>query len=176
MPWAEPPDACYNLTNGVTTGQFLQFCRAIGCTDAMITANVYSSGNPQCGKWLTPLDAANWVRHTNINGDFPVKYWELGNEIQALTDTVHYIPKIQAWSQTMKAVDPDHQDRRSSRNPAYSRPGRNHQQRADYRRTANDIDFLIPHPYRIPCLTSRPMRVGAWMLSTLHRPGYNAML
>ncbi len=150
MDWAQPKDACYNLTDGVNTAQFLAFCQAIGCTHAMITANVYANGNPACGQWMTPEDAANWVRQTNISGPFPVRFWELGNEIQAYTDTAHYVPKIQAWSQAMKAVDPTIQIGAVVEAPMLLSQGESINNAPVIAQTADDIDFLIPHPYQDP--------------------------
>lgn len=152
MPWAQPQDACYNLT-GVTTDQFLQFCQAIGCTAAMITANVYYSGNPQCGKQISSQVAADWVRSTNISGTFPVRYWELGNEIVGPLGAAAYIPKVREWSQVMKAVDPQIEIGAEVQPPMLV--GRPHQGEIFVNaplisQTAPSIDFVIPHPYYDP--------------------------
>jgi hypothetical protein len=54
--------------------------------------------------------AANLVREMNINKKYGIKYWELGNEIWAWSDSyIHnttYAKKIKEFSQAMKAVDP----------------------------------------------------------------------
>jgi alpha-L-arabinofuranosidase len=157
----------YHIEEGITTAQFIQFLRDAGIPGAMITANVYKSGNKLWleDNWISPQVAADWVEYTNRTLGFYVKYWELGNEVTAsdefpwagdphdeglqvpgLTRDM-YIQKIQEWSQAMKAVDPTirvgavalETPRGGGVAEWWTLPIL--QDRAD------DIDFLIIHPY-----------------------------
>jgi alpha-L-arabinofuranosidase len=152
---------------GVDTARFIQFLRDAGIPDAVITANVYKSGNklwPE-DNWISSRVAAGWVEYTNRVLGFDVKYWELGNEVTAsdefpwagdphedglqvpgLTRDM-YIRKIREWSRAMKAVDPTirvgavalETPRGGGVAEWWTLPIL--QDRAD------DIDFLIVHPY-----------------------------
>ena len=148
--WAPNPSAQFNITRGVTTDQFLQFCQAVGCTDAMITANVYSRGNPAYGAWITPQVAADWVRHTNVEGNFPVRYWELGNEILAYMSSTQYIAKVHQWSPAMKAVDPAIEIGAAVETPMRLEQGEWINNAPIISQTAEDINFVIPHVYVDP--------------------------
>jgi alpha-N-arabinofuranosidase len=90
------------------TTEFIQFVRAVGA-EPMFTAN-FGSGTAQ--------EAADWVHFTNVEHDWGVKYWEVGNEVYgswetswthdateyALGDATH--DGFNAFCQAMKAVDP----------------------------------------------------------------------
>jgi alpha-L-arabinofuranosidase len=157
----------YHIEEGITTAQFIQFLRDTDIPGAVITANVYKSGNklwPE-DNWISPQVAADWVDYTNHTLGFYVEYWELGNEVSAsdefpwagdpqeqglqvpgLTRDM-YIQKIREWSQAMKAVDPTikigavalEAPRGGGVAEWWTLPIL--QDRAD------DIDFLIIHPY-----------------------------
>ncbi|GAA1773891.1 cellulose binding domain-containing protein [Luedemannella helvata] len=78
---------------------------------AMIIAN-YGGGTPQ--------EAADWVRYANVEKNYGVKYWEIGNEIygnghygSAWENDEHadkspaaYATNVKAYAEAMKAVDP----------------------------------------------------------------------
>lgn len=148
--WAPNPSAQFNITKGVTTDQFLEFCQAVDCSDAMITANVYSRGNPDFGAWITPQVAADWVEHTNVVGDFPVRYWELGNEILAYMPSTQYIDKVHQWSPVMKAVDPAIEIGAVVETPMKLEQGEWINNAPIISQTADEIDFVIPHVYIDP--------------------------
>lgn len=78
---------------------------------AMVIAN-YGGGTPQ--------EAADWVRYANVEKNYGVKYWEIGNEIygnghygSAWENDEHadkspaaYATNVKAYAEAMKAVDP----------------------------------------------------------------------
>ncbi len=85
----------------VDTDQFLEFCRATN-TEAMITVN-FGSG--------TVEDAADWVRHHNVDNDDNVRYWEVGNELYGdwhpfQTSAEDYGKRTREFIIAMKEVDP----------------------------------------------------------------------
>jgi hypothetical protein len=85
----------------VDTDEFLEFCKETG-TEPMITVN-FGKGTPQ--------EAADWVRHVNINKKANVKYWEVGNEIYGSwhpqnTTGPDYGKRTAEFIKAMKAVDP----------------------------------------------------------------------
>nr|CAF22222.1 putative cellulase [uncultured bacterium] len=85
----------------VDTDQFLEFCRATN-TEAMITVN-FGSG--------TVEDAADWVRHHNVENDDNVRYWEVGNELYGdwhpfQTTAEDYGKRTREFIIAMKEVDP----------------------------------------------------------------------
>jgi alpha-L-arabinofuranosidase len=152
---------------GVDTDQFIQFLRDTDIPGAVITANVYKSGNklwPE-DNWISPQVAADWVDYTNHTLGFYVEYWELGNEVSASDEFPWagdpqeqglqvpgltcgmYIQKIQEWSQAMKAVDP------TIKIGAVALEAPRGGGVAEWwtlpilHDRADDIDFLIVHPY-----------------------------
>jgi alpha-L-arabinofuranosidase len=149
----------YNM-DGVNTDRFIQFLRKAQIPGAMITANVYKSGYKYWPEdnWISSQVAADWVDYINHKSGFHVEYWELGNEIffngeipwgepqvPGLTRDL-YIQKIHEWSRAMKAVDPTIKVGASVELPIrgdaqewWSLP--------IIRESAEDIDFLIVHPY-----------------------------
>lgn len=78
---------------------------------AMVIAN-YGSGTPQ--------EAADWVHYANVEKNYGVKYWEIGNEIygnghygsgwendeHADKSPAAYATNVKAYAEAMKAVDP----------------------------------------------------------------------
>lgn len=156
----------YNAV-GINTDQFIQFMKDTGIPNAMITANVYKSGNKNWpgDNWISPQVAADWVEYVNHQSGFYVEYWELGNEVTASDEFPWagdpqdpglqvpwftrdlYIQKIHEWSRAMKAVDPTikigavalESPRGGGIAEWWTLPIL--QDRAD------DIDFLIVHPY-----------------------------
>ena len=87
--------------------EFIQFVRAVGA-EPMFTAN-FGSGTAQ--------EAADWVHFTNVEHDWDVKYWEVGNEVYGSWETswthdaTEYVlgdathDGFNAFCQAMKAVD-----------------------------------------------------------------------
>lgn len=102
----EPGDASNAWATNTT--DFIQFVQAVGA-EPMITAN-FGTGSAQ--------EAAAWVRFTNVEHNWDVTYWEVGNEIYGdweqswthdptaytLGDATH--DGFLAFCQAMKAVDP----------------------------------------------------------------------
>jgi hypothetical protein len=85
----------------VDTDEFLEFCKETG-NEPMITVN-FGKGTPQ--------EAADWVRHVNIEKKANVKYWEVGNEIYGNwhpqnTTGDDYGKRTAEFIKAMKAVDP----------------------------------------------------------------------
>jgi alpha-L-arabinofuranosidase len=90
------------------TSEFIQFVRAVGA-EPMFTAN-FGTGTAQ--------EAADWVHLTNVEHDWNVKYWEVGNEIYGAWETswthdaTEYVhgnathDGFNAFCQAMKTVDP----------------------------------------------------------------------
>lgn len=90
------------------SSEFIQFAQAVGA-EPMITVN-FGSGSAQ--------EAAAWVHYMNVEHDWNVKYWEVGNEIYGdwetswthdaaqymLGDATH--DGFNEFCAAMKAVDP----------------------------------------------------------------------
>ena len=147
---------------GINTDQFVKFLRATGISGAMITANVYKSGDKNWpgDNWISSQVAADWVDHLNHKSGFRVEYWELGNEIYSngelpwdtnpqvpgLTRDL-YIRKIHEWSQAMKAVDPAIQIGVSLQSPNLKGGAEEWWDLPIIQDAAGDFDFLIVHPY-----------------------------
>ncbi|MDI1463158.1 cellulose binding domain-containing protein [Catellatospora sp. KI3] len=80
-------------------------------SQAVVIAN-YGTGTPQ--------EAADWVRYANIEKNYGVKYWEIGNELygnghygsaweaddHADKSPAAYAENVKQFAQAMKAVDP----------------------------------------------------------------------
>lgn len=84
----------------VDIDEFLDFCKKSGTTP-MITVN-FGTG--------TPEEAADWVRHTNVEKKANVKYWEIGNELYGDWHANHctaqeYGKRAREFITAMKAVD-----------------------------------------------------------------------
>jgi hypothetical protein len=110
------PRSSMNAPQQADTDDFISICRA---TDAqpMITANY---GLARYGSLAEGLElAASWVRHTNMEKKFKVRYWEVGNELYGDWETGHnvkgkaelggaeYGRDFREYAKAMKAVDPD---------------------------------------------------------------------
>ncbi|MBD3418514.1 MAG: carbohydrate-binding protein [Chitinivibrionales bacterium] len=85
----------------VDTDEFIEFCRTTG-NEAMITVN-FGRG--------TPEQAAAWVKHCNVDNDYNVRYWEVGNELYGDWHPSHcsaeeYGSRAAEFIKAMKAVDP----------------------------------------------------------------------
>ncbi|MEO3797565.1 cellulose binding domain-containing protein [Nonomuraea sp. B10E15] len=90
---------------------FMRGVRRTGA-QAMVTAN-YGTG--------TAEEAAAWVRHANVTKGYGITYWEIGNEIYGNghygaaweaddhpdKSPAEYARHVVAYSDAMKAVDPD---------------------------------------------------------------------
>ena len=79
----------------------VDYCKVVGA-QLVIQINLESG---------TPEEAAEWVRYTNKELGFYVKYWELGNEPYGDWDKSHrtaeeYAEDLKVYSEAMKAVDP----------------------------------------------------------------------
>jgi alpha-N-arabinofuranosidase len=102
----EPGDT--SNAGSTNTSELIQFAGAVGA-EPMITVN-FGTGNAQ--------EAADWVRFTNVQHDWNIKYWEIGNEIYGsweaswTHDAADYVNGDAAhdgfndFCQAMKAVDP----------------------------------------------------------------------
>lgn len=91
---------------------FMATAKKVGA-QPILTAN-YGSGTPQ--------EAADWVKYSNVDKGYGVKYWEIGNEVYGNGhygngkgwETDHHADKspkeygknLVAYSKVMKAVDP----------------------------------------------------------------------
>jgi len=93
-----------NLTD-LQIDRFIAYARNL---DAEPKINVRMPGG-------TPQQAADLVRYTNIENDYGIKYWSIGNEPNLYTsynmyedfDTVRYNQVWRDFAEAMKAVDPD---------------------------------------------------------------------
>jgi hypothetical protein len=84
----------------VDTDEFIEFCKATG-NEAMITVN-FGRG--------TPEEAAAWVKHCNVENDYNVRYWEVGNELYGDWHANHctaeeYGSRAAEFIRAMKAAD-----------------------------------------------------------------------
>jgi LPXTG-motif cell wall-anchored protein len=91
---------------------FMATAKKVGA-QPIVTAN-YGSGSPQ--------EAADWVKYSNVDKGYGVKYWEIGNEVygngyygdgkgwerddHADKSPREYAKNLVAYSKAMKAVDP----------------------------------------------------------------------
>ena len=85
----------------VDVDEFLDFCAQTGTTP-MFTIN-FGTG--------TPEEAAEWVKHVNVDKKANVKYWEIGNELYGDWHAKHcsaeeYGKRTAEFIKAMKAVDP----------------------------------------------------------------------
>ena len=85
----------------VDIDEFLGFCKETN-TEPMITVN-FGTGTPQ--------EAADWVKHVNIDKKAKVKYWEVGNELYGDWHPKHctaeeYGKRAVEFIKAMKQVDP----------------------------------------------------------------------
>ena len=111
----------------------------------MVTVNVGSG---------TPEMAAEWVRWANIQNQWDVKYWELGNELNGAWETGHirpdgskmtaekYIELFVEFAKAMKAVDPTIKIGGPScdvEHPEYFEPL--------LREAGDHVDFITLHAY-----------------------------
>jgi alpha-L-arabinofuranosidase len=150
----------YNMT-GYTTDDFIQFLRETGIPGAMITANVYKSGNKDWPEdnWISCQVAADWVNYTNRVLDYYVGYWELGNEIfyngeipwgepqvPGLTQAL-YLQKIHDCSSAMKAVDSKIKIGASLQLPEGQGGAEEWWDLPILQTRSDDLDFLVVHPY-----------------------------
>ncbi len=98
--------------NNFGTDEFIQLCRALGA-EALITAN-YGTG--------TLADTLAWQKYF-ADHQFPVRYWEIGNEIYLTESSKNasvrgndarifhadsdYASAFQQWSSALRAADPN---------------------------------------------------------------------
>ncbi|NQU99416.1 MAG: VCBS repeat-containing protein [Parcubacteria group bacterium] len=89
--------------------------------------------------------AANLVQELNIDNDYNVKYWELGNEMYIWGDNYHpntvYAKRIKEFSQAMKAKDP------SIKIGASMLLGLANWDEELFKQSADYFDFIIFHYY-----------------------------
>jgi hypothetical protein len=85
----------------VDIDEFLEFCKQVNC-EPMITVN-FGSGTPQ--------EAADWVKHVNVDKKAKVRYWEIGNELYGdwhphYCSAESYGKRAAEFIKAMKQVDP----------------------------------------------------------------------
>jgi hypothetical protein len=85
----------------VDVDEFLDFCKQTNC-EPMFTVN-FGTG--------TPEEAADWVKHVNIEKKANVRYWEVGNELYGDWHAKHcsaeeYGKRSAEFIKAMKKVDP----------------------------------------------------------------------
>lgn len=89
--------------------EFMVWCREIGA-EPILVVNL-ESGFLHGDVEAAVREAADWVRYTNIERGYSVKYWEIGNETNlkgtrySLTSR-EYAEAVILFSKAMKAVDP----------------------------------------------------------------------
>ena len=126
----------------------LEFCRLTN-TSLVIQVNVESG---------TAKEAAEWVEYMNKKVNFPVIYWELGNEVYGDWDKGYMSPEeyaalIKEFSREMKKVDPD-----IKIGMDWAPSHKNHFNKEVVKKAGEYIDFISYHWY--PNLTkfSRPYK------------------
>lgn len=117
----------------------IKFCQ-IADARLIIQVNVESG---------TPQEAAEWVRHMNVNkiGGYRVDYWELGNEVYGDWDKAYmsgeeYVRVIKEYSALMKQADPAIKIGADWGGPRYQEFDKAVMQGA-----ADNIDFVSYHWY-----------------------------
>jgi hypothetical protein len=85
----------------VDVDEFLDFCKQTDC-EPMFTVN-FGTGTPQ--------EAAEWVKHVNVDKKAKVRYWEVGNELYGDWHAKHcsaeeYGKRTVEFIKAMKEVDP----------------------------------------------------------------------
>lgn len=89
--------------------------------------------------------AADLVRELNIENDYNIKYWELGNEHyiwgESYNDSKVYAKRVKEYSKAMKAIDP------SIKIGANMLLGLSHWDIEVFKNAASDFDFIIFHFY-----------------------------
>ena len=89
--------------------EFMKWCREIGA-EPILVVNL-ESGFLHGDVEGAVREAADWVRYANLEREYGVKYWEIGNESNlkgtrfALTSS-EYADAVILFSKAMKAVDP----------------------------------------------------------------------
>jgi hypothetical protein len=100
-----------NMSEGNTFQWATSFDAFAGIATA-VHAQVYVTVNYGTG---TPEEAADWVRHSNLEKGYGFKYWEVGNENYGNwemdhntrpQDPVIYATRFAEYARQMKAVDP----------------------------------------------------------------------
>lgn len=94
---------------------FIRFCKATDA-EAIVTINF---GLSRYGSLEEAKDlAARWVRYFNVENDFPVRYWEIGNEVFSEWETGYevngevitgqlYAEYFREIADAMRVVDPN---------------------------------------------------------------------
>ncbi len=95
----------------------------------------------------TPQEAADWVKFMNETENFPVTYWEMGNEVYGDWERNYmsgseYAAIIKQYAQAMKAVDPSIKIGANLGGPGYQ-----DFDEAVIREAADHIDFVSYHWY-----------------------------
>lgn len=88
-------DAPHNSPLRMDTDEFILFCRLVGA-EPSISVN-YPAG---------PEVAARWVRYANVEKDYGVRYWEVGDEEYFSVAAETYARQVVEFARAMKAVDP----------------------------------------------------------------------
>ena len=105
----------YHWQTNMSEGKTFQWATpfdAFAGTATATHAQVFISVNYGTG---TPEEAADWVRHSNVEKGYGFKYWEIGNENYGSWemdlntrphDPVTYATRFAEYARQMKAVDP----------------------------------------------------------------------
>ncbi len=125
--------------------RFMQFAQRLGVA-VLVEVNV-GTGSPE--------KAAQFVRRANVDGDWHIKYWDLGNEVWLrpagardfiyFDDPHDYVTLIHRYSLAMKAVDP-HIKLGFNTTGSYL-DDRNDWDRQVLRGAAADVDYISLHWY-----------------------------
>jgi alpha-L-arabinofuranosidase len=100
-----------NLSDGAAVPWATSF-DAFAATATATHAQVFITVNYGTG---TPEEAADWVRHSNVENGYGFKYWEIGNENYGSWevdnnprphDPVTYATRFAEYARQMKAIDP----------------------------------------------------------------------
>ena len=87
--------------------EFLKYTKSIGAEPVFVvnTESFVRDGTAEEGAAY----AAEWVRACNIEGDFPVKRWEIGNETywHEIMTAKEYAQVVRIYAEAMRAVDPE---------------------------------------------------------------------
>lgn len=104
LTWLRFPGGNWGDLNNITHLQIDQFMEFANLLDAEPTISVRVRGG-------SPEQSAELVRYVNIEKEYGVRYWMIGNEPnlyeQAEYGTEHYNADWRAHAEAMRAVDPD---------------------------------------------------------------------
>lgn len=115
--WDNPAGSYFaagDVNSVVSPERFIKACRAIGA-EPIFQVNTGSKGRSNNNR-INPTklediqagarNAANWVREANVNNNWNVKYWEIGNEVWIWLTPEEYALYVVEYSKAMKKADP----------------------------------------------------------------------